>query len=88
MITFTQKDTIEGFQIFIEQFEFRETTYNFYLLMKLYLKWLNYDIENGYEQNEKEQVRTLIKKHLFSYFRTLDFSVQYNKEEILEIIFH
>lgn len=86
MITFTQKDTVEGFEIFIEQFEFRHDNYKFYTLLGLYLKWLDKDIQNGYDKNEIELVKSTIKKHIFRHFQKIDFNTVYNKKEILEII--
>ena len=86
MITFTERDTIDGFELFMETFYFKGD-YTFRALLNIFLKFLDKDIRNGYPENEQEQVRQLTKKHIYRHFKNIDFSVTYNKEEILDIVF-
>lgn len=86
MITFTQKDTIGAFQFFLEHFEFRYEKYTFHLLLKLFLKYLDDDINKSYLHTEREDVIQIIKKHIFSYYKKIDFNLQYTKEEIKNIV--
>ncbi len=45
MITFTNRDTLDSFEWFIENFEFRHSHYNFYTLLGIFMKSLEKDIQ-------------------------------------------
>lgn len=87
MIDFTERDSLDSFEIFIENFEFRREEYNFHTLLGIFIKSLENDIQNGYNKNEWEKVKNAVKKAIYKHFRNTDFNVLYNKKEILEIVF-
>ena len=86
MINFTERDSVDSFQFFIENFEFRKSTYNFHILLGIFMKSLENDIQENYPKNEWQEVRNSIKKAIYKYFKDVDFSIYYNKEEILKIV--
>lgn len=86
MIDFTERDSLDSFEIFIENFEFRRNEYNFHTLLGIFMKGLEYDIQTGYKKNEWEEVRNAIRKAVYKHFKSIDFNVLYNKKEILKIV--
>lgn len=86
MINFTERDSVDSFQFFIENFEFRKSTYNFHILLGIFMKSLEQEIQEGYKKEEWQEVRNLIKKAIYKHFKDINFSTYYNKEEILKIV--
>lgn len=86
MINFTEKDCVDSFEFFMENFEFRKSTYNFHILLGIFMKSLENEIQEGYEKEEWQEVRNLIKKAIYKHFKDINFSTYYNKEEILKIV--
>lgn len=86
MISFTERDSVDSFQFFIENFEFRKSTYNFHILLGIFMKSLEQEIQEGYKKEEWQEVRNLIKKAIYKHFKDINFSTYYNKEEILKIV--
>lgn len=86
MITFTEQDSIDSFEWFIEHFEFRKSTYNFHTLLGIFMKSLEQAIQEGYSQNEWEEVRSAVRKAVYHRYKNINFSTIYNKEEILKIV--
>lgn len=86
MINFTERDSVDSFEFFIENFEFRKSTYNFHILLGIFMKSLEQEIQEGYEKEEWQEVRNLIKKAIYKHFKDINFSTYYNKEEILKIV--
>lgn len=86
MINFTERDSVDSFEFFIENFEFRKSTYNFHILLGIFMKSLEQEIQEGYKKEEWQEVRNLIKKAIYKHFKDIDFSTYYNKEEILKIV--
>lgn len=86
MINFTERDSVDSFEFFMENFEFRKSTYNFHILLGIFMKSLENEIQEGYEKEEWQEVRNLIKKAIYKHFKDIDFSTYYNKEEILKIV--
>lgn len=86
MINFTERDSVDSFEFFIENFEFRKSTYNFHILLGIFMKSLEQEIQEGYKKEEWQEVRNLIKKAIYKHFKDTDFSTYYNKEEILKIV--
>lgn len=86
MINFTERDSVDSFEFFIENFEFRKSTYNFHILLGIFMKSLEQEIQEGYKKEEWQEVRNLIKKAIYKYFKDINFSTYYNKEEILKIV--
>ena len=86
MINFTERDSVDSFEFFIENFEFRKSTYNFHILLGIFMKSLEQEIQEGYKQEEWQEVRNLIKKAIYKHFKDINFSTYYNKEEILKIV--
>ncbi len=87
MITFTKRDTLDSFEWFIENFEFRYELYNFYTLIGIFMKSLEQDIKNGYKTEEQEQVRKVIKSTICRHFGRIDFNILYTRAEIEKIVF-
>lgn len=86
MINFTERDSVDSFEFFIENFEFRKSTYNFHILLGIFMKSLEQEIQEGYQKEEWQEVRNLIKKAIYKHFKDINFSTYYNKEEILKIV--
>lgn len=86
MINFTERDSVDSFEFFIENFEFRKFTYNFHILLGIFMKSLEQEIQEGYKKEEWQEVRNLIKKAIYKHFKDINFSTYYNKEEILKIV--
>lgn len=86
MINFTERDSVDSFEFFMENFEFRKSTYNFHILLGIFMKSLEQEIQEGYKKEEWQEVRNLIKKAIYKHFKDIDFSTYYNKEEILKIV--
>lgn len=86
MINFTERDSVDSFEFFIENFEFRKSTYNFHILLGIFMKSLEQEIQEGYKKEEWQEVRNLIKKAVYKHFKDINFSTYYNKEEILKIV--
>lgn len=86
MINFTERDSVDSFEFFIENFEFRKSTYNFHILLGIFMKSLEQEIQEGYEKEEWQEVRNLLKKAIYKHFKDINFSTYYNKEEILKIV--
>lgn len=86
MINFTERDSVDSFEFFMENFEFRKSTYNFHILLGIFMKSLEQEIQEGYEKEEWQEVRNLIKKAIYKHFKDINFSTYYNKEEILKIV--
>ncbi len=86
MINFTERDSVDSFEFFIENFEFRKSTYNFHILLGIFMKSLEQEIQEGYKKEEWQEVRNLIKKAIYKHFKDINFSTYYNKEEILKIV--
>ncbi len=86
MINFTERDSVDSFEFFIENFEFRKSTYNFHILLGIFMKSLEQEIQEGYTKEEWQEVRNLIKKAIYKHFKDINFSTYYNKEEILKIV--
>ena len=86
MINFTERDSVDSFEFFIESFEFRKSTYNFHILLGIFMKSLEQEIQEGYKKEEWQEVRNLIKKAIYKHFKNINFSTYYNKEEILKIV--
>ena len=86
MINFTERDSVDSFEFFIENFEFRKSTYNFHILLGIFMKSLEQEIQEGYKKEEWQEVRNSIKKAIYKHFKDIDFSTYYNKEEILKIV--
>lgn len=86
MINFTERDSVDSFEFFIENFEFRKSTYNFHILLGIFMKSLEQEIQEGYKKEEWQEVRDLIKKAIYKHFKDINFSTYYNKEEILKIV--
>lgn len=87
MITFTTRDCLDSFEFFIENFEFRRESYNFHTLLGLFMRSIDNEIQDGYSQNEWQDVKSTIKKAIYRHFKDIDFSTYYNKEEIMNIVF-
>lgn len=86
MINFTERDSVDSFEFFIENFEFRKSTYNFHILLGIFMKSLEQEIQEGYQKEEWQEVRNSIKKAIYKHFKDINFSTYYNKEEILKIV--
>ena len=86
MINFTERDSVDSFEFFIENFEFRKSTYNFHILLGIFMKSLEQEIQEGYTKEEWQEARNLIKKAIYKHFKDINFSTYYNKEEILKIV--
>lgn len=86
MINFTERDSVDSFEFFMENFEFRKSTYNFHILLGIFMKSLEQEIQEGYKKEEWQEVRNLIKKAIYKHFKDINFSTYYNKEEILKIV--
>ena len=86
MINFTERDSVDSFEFFMENFEFRKSTYNFHILLGIFMKSLEQEIQEGYKKEEWQEVRSLIKKAIYKHFKDINFSTYYNKEEILKIV--
>lgn len=86
MINFTERDSVDSFELFMENFEFRKSTYNFHILLGIFMKSLEQEIQEGYKKEEWQEVRNLIKKAIYKHFKDINFSTYYNKEEILKIV--
>ena len=86
MINFTERDSVDSFEFFIENFEFRKSTYNFHILLGIFMKSLEQEIQEGYKKEEWQEVRNLIKKAIYKNFKDINISTYYNKEEILKIV--
>ncbi len=86
MINFNERDSVDSFEFFMENFEFRKSTYNFHILLGIFMKSLEQEIQEGYEKEEWQEVRNLIKKAIYKHFKDINFSTYYNKEEILKIV--
>ena len=86
MINFTERDSVDSFEFFIENFEFRKSTYNFHILLGIFMKSLEQEIQEGYKKEEWQEVRNLLKKAIYKHFKDINFSTYYNKEEILKIV--
>lgn len=86
MINFTERDSVDSFEFFIENFEFRKSTYNFHILLGIFMKSLEQEIQEGYQKEKWQEVRNLIKKAIYKHFKDINFSTYYNKEEILKIV--
>lgn len=86
MITFTNRDSIDSFEIFIENFEFRKPQYNFHILLGIFMKEIESDIVDGYEEKERGKVRSLIKQAIYKRFAKIDFNKFYEREKIEKIV--
>ena len=45
MINFTEQDSVDSFHFFLENFEFRKPTYNFHILLGIFMKSLEDEIQ-------------------------------------------
>ena len=84
MINFNERDSVDSFEFFMENFEFRKSTYNFHILLGIFMKSLEQEIQEGYEKEEWQEVRNLIKKAIYKHFKDINFSTYYNKEEMVD----
>lgn len=87
MITFTEQDSVDSFEYFIEHFEFRNGNYNFHTLLGIFMKSLEQAIQEGYPYEEQDEVRTAVKKAIYHRYKNVNFTKNYTKNEILEIVF-
>lgn len=87
MINFTEQDSVDSFHFFLENFEFRKSTYNFHILLGIFMKSLEDEIQEGFEKSEWQDIRNAIKKAIYKHYKNVNFSTYYNKEEILQIAF-